>query len=180
MPGSEHNIMHNNVEVPMIIEITSQSIDSSEYYDYCADDDGRSQTEEDHVHDYDRQNQDDKYDVSRQDLDALKRMVREMIANPDLLYKSPIFSRVAVKSTSKRITPIHVESSSSSPPALASASPSSLTDFGVRLIPLQDIPTSFCQECECGNAVLSSRSFDDDQSALIHAFPTLPFDADRL
>lgn len=180
MPGSEHNFMHNNVEVPMIIEIASQSIDSLECYDYCTDDDSRSQTEqteEDHVHDYDRQKHDDKYDVSRQDLDALKRMVRVMMANPDLLYKSPVFSRVAVKSASNRITPIHVESSSSAPPELALRVPSSVTSSGMRLTPMQDILTCLCQECEGDNTRLSSRSIDQDHRSM---FPTLPFNADRV
>ena len=176
----------DDVVVPTIIEIAPRREIEFMDYEYNTDaEDDTSLTEEDvdhHHHLFQRQQNENKpeYDVSHQDLDALKRMVREMLANPDLLHTSPVYSEIAVTSTSNPISPNHVAlvpspASERSAGAMVSSSRSS---FGISVTPMQDIAIYLCQECSSSDYDVPSalRPLEmHPPSSLIQKIPTMPF-----
>jgi len=169
MPTSEKNSVHSNVDVPAVIEIAMRDEDSTDD-NYCTDTEDVSQTDEMMYYHY-QQHHDDRYEVSHQDLDALKQMVREMLANPDLILCSPVYSN--------QITPIH-DASSSAPLALAPTTVSSSRTSPNGLKSQDTVPTYLCQECN-SNVLLSLRPNEQvHPSSFGETIPTLPFQASRL
>jgi hypothetical protein len=180
MPTTEHTSRHSDADVPAIIEIAPRDEGSMDY-DCYTDTEDVSQTDE--MYDHNQQHHDDRYEVSHQDLDALKRMVREMLANPDLLLCSPVYSKVAITTKTHQITPIH-DASSSAPqaPAPTTVSSSRTSLIGLNSVTsMQDIiPTYLCQECN-SNVLLSPRPIEPvHPSSFIQQIPSLPFQATRL
>ncbi len=171
MPTTEHTSMHANADVPAIIEIAPRDEDSMDY-DYCTDTEDASQTDETYAHN--QQHHDDRYEVSHQDLDALKRMVREMLANPDLLLCSPVYSKVAITTKTHQITPIHASLSAPQTPAPTTVSSSRTSLIGLKSVTSMPL----CHECN-SNALLSSMPIEQ-VPLIIEKIPTLPFQATRL
>lgn len=175
----------DDVDVPTIIEIAPrQEIELMDFEYYTDAEDDTSLTEEDvdyhHLFQPQQNENEPEYDVSRQDLDALKRMVREMLANPDLLHTSPVYSKIAVTSTSNPISPNHVAlvPSPASERSAGAMISSSRRSFGTSVTPMQDIATYLCQECTSSDHDVPSalRPLEmHPPSSLIQMIPTMPF-----
>ena len=151
--------------IPTYIEIAPRNFDSMDY-DYCTDDD--SQTEEDF------NMYEDEYDLTHEDLDALKMMVQEMRDNPNLLFCSPVYSKSTIALTmSTRTPPTRI----ASPRAVSSP----LADRDMARSPFIPIthyadPTFLCQEC-CNTLNLCSPSPSQQfhPLSIVQEIPPLPF-----
>ncbi|KAL7431534.1 hypothetical protein ACHAXH_004513 [Discostella pseudostelligera] len=152
--------------VPTMIEIAPVDLDGMEY-DYFTDDDSYSDDS-----DFDPY-EDDDYDVSRQDLDALRRMVLEIRNNPVLLLQSPIYSdsNTAITSTNLhgRVSPTQV----------ALPAPSLFTSRDMSRLPLAPMthvdPSFLCRECYTANLCSPSPIAQIHPSVPIRDIPPLPF-----
>lgn len=189
--NTEHDIdiMRNcdddDVVVPTIIEIAPRrEIELMDYEFYTDAEDDTSLTEEDddcrHLFQRQQNENEPDYDVSHQDLDALKRMVRDMLANPDLLHTSPVYSKISVTSTRNPISPNHVAlvPSPASERSAGAMVSSSRRSFGISVTPMQDIAIYLCQECSSSDHDVPSalRPLEmHPPSSLIQKIPTMPF-----
>lgn len=171
-----YNSMELNMNVPTNIEIASQDLEYTIDFDYNSDDENSIEGDFDHQLHYDDNG---KYDVSRQDLDALKRMVREMRANPELLHKSPVYSNAVVSmSNSYQISPFCTYDASIAPPSpVSTMATSSRTRF---VSPMEGSQVYLCQECNSDNVSSSQRPIEQfHPSTLVPQIPTLPFQVKR-
>ncbi len=163
---SPRNVKSDPMEgVPTYIYIEVDPIDLDHMdYDFFTDDDSCA---EDDFFDLGKDND---YDVTCQDLEALKRMVREIRDDPVLLLQSPIYSNNANMFINSQAR--------SSPSQVALADPSLFTHQEVSRLPLvrkTHVDQSFlCQECNSAN-VCSPSPTDQFPLAIIEEIPPLPF-----
>lgn len=157
----------DNMEaVPTYIEIPPVDLDSMDH-DYFTDDE--DSYAEDELFD---QCDEDDYDVTNQDLDALRRMVREIRDNPVLLLQSPIYSCIANPLTN------NYSLNQSSPTQVAHTAPSLIADSQMPLARKTHVDPSFlCQECNYANVNVCSPSPTDRFYPMVRIqdIPPLPF-----
>lgn len=156
--------MEGGVPAYIFVEVDPADLDPMDY-DFFTDDDSYN---EDVFFD---QEDDDDYNVTRQDLDALKRMVQEIRDNPVLLLQSPVYSNRPNMFTNSQEQP--------SPSQVALTGPSLFTDQNWTRLPLaqktQVDPSFLCQECSSANVCSPSPTDQLHPLAIIHEIPPLPF-----
>jgi hypothetical protein len=146
------------------IEVDPINLDHMDY-DFFSDDD--SFNEDDFVD----LGEDNDYEVTCQDLEALKQMVREIRDNPDLLLQSPIYSNTVNMFIDSRAM--------SSPSQVVLADPSLFTNQELSRLPLARKtlvnPSFLCQECNSANVCSPSPTDQCHPLAIISEIPPLPF-----
>lgn len=168
------------MNIPTDIEIALRDLESTVAmdFDYYSDDEDSTEGDFDFNHQLPYDDNGD-YDVSRQDLDALKLMVREMRANPNLLHKSPVYLKAVVStSNSHQITPFCTYDASTAPPAPV---PTMVTPLRTILVsPMEGSQVFLCQQCNSDNVSSSQRPIEEiHPSTLVKQIPTLPFQVRR-
>ena len=152
--------------VPTYIEIPPVDLDSMDH-DYFTDDD--DSFADDELFD---QCEDDYDELTKQDLDALRRMVRDIRDNPVLLLQSPIYSNIANPLTN------NCSLNQLSPTQVAPTAPSLIADSQLPLARKTHVDPSFlCQECNYANVNVCSPSPTDRFYPLVRIqdLPPLPF-----
>ena len=143
--------------VPTYIEIPPVDLDSMDH-DYFTDDD--DSFADDELFD---QCEDDYDELTKQDLDALRRMVRDIRDNPVLLLQSPIYSNI-------------MANPQSSPTQVAHTAPSLIADSQLPLARKTHVDPSFlCQECNSANVCSPSPTDRFYPMVRIQDIPPLPF-----
>lgn len=151
--------MSNN-NIPAIVDLAQHDSVSAMDYDadneccsiatehdwYFDDDDTQVEEEANAVADQQVVN-----DVSHQELNAMKRMISEMIQNPDLLYQSPVYSKSVVSCYNSRQGPTPAARypySAKYQVQVAASSSSGFLRRGALVTPItQKASPYFCQEC---------------------------------
>ena len=178
-------------KIPSYIEFTPQTDDNCAAYDNNGGGDGcdlTSYMDDDSTEngDYNARDygnwrgrgEDTTRDVSCEDIDAMKRMVHDMLRDPELLHMSPFYSEIVggVASSSTQ---------SSSVAAVSHASPSSSplkreTTF-MLVTPVTATETTtpmspyLCQECNCSVPPLLPVRTSHTRTLIMTGAPPLPF-----
>ena len=167
--SSSSNFKSDSMEgVPAFIFVEVDPVDLDPMdYDFFTDDDDSYNG--DVILDLD---EDDGYDVTRQDLDALKRMVQEIRDNPSLLTQSPVYSDRANMLTNSQDRP--------SPSQVVLTGPYLSTEQTWTRLPLAPKthvdPSFLCQECNSTNVCSPSPTEQFHPFAIFEGIiPPLPF-----
>ncbi len=135
--------------------------------------------------------------VSHQDLDAMKQMIHEMLANPELLHRSPVYSRAATATTthgssimsspspaSHYSSHLHCSPGSSPSNSPQPRSPLSTSESEAKMSPRvkklqRHAPNSqsidYCQECSPPPQQQHQAANRVNIAKLMCAIPQLPF-----